>query len=304
VDYNNLDDTKRLVRSFIREHPGKDIRLIAKRKTAGFSKAIYSGANHASGELLMVLPASSKLDRNALMLAVRQFALLPNVGSVGLNVSVEPNYTILGLYERLEYLVRYQARKLNSLVSAQRAFEHGVIYKRQALARVQGQKALKDRFKVKFSYASEAFINIRPSSYKSIFDRQKRRSDQVKHGPSRVLQLYLVTMQVLAPFLFIYFIFEALYFKQVFLIGLTWAALTLFLILTIVASESYSRFQKLRLVFLSPAMYGPFFLATFIRPLIGIRNIVVLLSSLILKGPRILFSTLKRSVTSGVYRSG
>jgi glycosyltransferase involved in cell wall biosynthesis len=264
---SSQDATADKVREFIAAKSKKTLSLIDNGDIQNLQGAVQLAAQAAGGDLIMVLSPRCRLEDSALLSAVLRLNLTA-ADSVGLNVKVRPENKLLGLYEQYEYMVRYQARKINSLLHQSRGFENAVIYQRQALSTVQGNK-------IRYHYAADAVAYRQPSaSFAEAVRRQKRRPAEAGGIWQIGARVYLSAMRILAPFLFIFFIYEAVFFRQTFLFGLAWISLIIFLSLSALADERATLKSKLALIVLSPMMYGPFFLTSLISPVTAIRNLV------------------------------
>jgi glycosyltransferase involved in cell wall biosynthesis len=264
VNAGSSDGTVEATRQFIAGRSKKQFRLLAE-PAENYSAAISTAAQSAGGEAVMVIDGRTRLQESALINAVLAMNLA-QVDSIGLNVKVSPENRLIGLFEQYEYLAQFQARKLSSLAHQRRGFEKGVIYLRKT------QGSIYDR--PRYRYASGALLLSLPSrSYGQAMRRQRQRPETA--GPfNAAARVYLSAIRVVAPFLFIFFIYQAFYLRQVFLFGLAWISLIVFLSLTVLADEYASKRSKLGLIALTPMMYAPIFLASLLAPVLAFKNLV------------------------------
>jgi glycosyltransferase involved in cell wall biosynthesis len=294
VDAGSRDNSNALIKTFLNDNSRKNIRRLPQSEK-GYSAAVYAGAQAAGGQLIMVLPPRLRLDKKALKTAIQQLLMSKKAGSMGLNLKISPNRTFLGLLEQFEHLVRNQSHKLASLIRKRRDFENAVIYRRQALVDSAG----KPNHQISYKYAANALVYNEPArSYISLLRRHSRYTRKTRGWLNGLLRVYLTAMRIVAPFLFVFIIYEAIYFGQTFLFALTWAALSVFLGLTALADEHLMIRQKLQLIVLAPAMYIPFFLSSFIAPLAAVKNILwALLRPIVIGMRRLPFPGRKEKVS-------
>lgn len=119
IDDASSDNTRRIIRHYIKEHPKKNIRLRFRRKNGGKGEAL----NHAlrsgvSGSLVMTLDADSLIHKDSIANAVRYFSD-PKVVGVAANVRVLDTPTILGLLQKFEYMVAYRSKKFFSVTNSE-----------------------------------------------------------------------------------------------------------------------------------------------------------------------------------------
>lgn len=302
VDDASKDNTKKVVKAFIAEHPRASVKLLIKRKNAGRGGAINAGfKKHAKGELIMALDADCTLDKMALERAVRHFTL-EDVSALAANVRIMPYPSILGLLQQFEWLTSFRAKKFNTLANAEYIIGgSGAVYRREVFIRLKGfnesmwtedialSLAIAElgnkQFRLK--YASDVLVHTEPvPSYKSLFKqryRWKLGSLQalfahkglffaIDRQHSKMLSWFRLPlviwgelMLLLEPFLITYFIYLAVYFKKPELYAIGWAIVSAMLLLIVWGDEHFSLRNKLRLTFFIPLMYSLFYIMTFIQ---------------------------------------
>lgn len=138
ADDKSTDDCKRIARTYIKQHPERNIKLVGKRKNGGRGAAINLGAKHATGEILVAFDADCEFHPYAIHRLVEKFAD-PKVSAVAANVRINDDGTILGLLQRLEYLVSFRSKKFNTVTRSEFIIGGaGASYRISALREVKG----------------------------------------------------------------------------------------------------------------------------------------------------------------------
>jgi biofilm PGA synthesis N-glycosyltransferase PgaC len=119
IDDASTDNTYRLVKGYIAEHPSRSIRIIRKRKNAGKGEALNTALRrYARGELIMTLDADSIIDRHAIKRAVAHFDD-PRVVGMAANVRILDDESILGLVQKFEHMIGYRSKKFYSITNSE-----------------------------------------------------------------------------------------------------------------------------------------------------------------------------------------
>ncbi len=119
VDDASSDNTRKLVRDYIKKYPNRNIRLMYKRKNAGKAAALnHVLRNGAKGDLVMTLDADSVLHDKAITNAVRYFED-PKVVGVAANVRIMDSLTILGLLQKFEHMIGYRSKKFYAVTNSE-----------------------------------------------------------------------------------------------------------------------------------------------------------------------------------------
>lgn len=119
VDDASTDDTRKLVRNFILQHPKKNLALRWKLKNGGKAAALnHVLGQYAQGDLIMTLDADSMIGPNTVANAVAYFDD-PEVVGVAANVRIMEELTILGFLQRFEHMVGYRSKKAHSLLNCE-----------------------------------------------------------------------------------------------------------------------------------------------------------------------------------------
>ena len=319
VSYRNLeiivsddvskDRTREVVRNYIKQNPKQNIRLVNKRKNGGRGAAINLGVKHARGELIMALDADCTLERTSVTKMVWHFAD-PSVSAVAANVRIKDDGTVLGLLQRLEYLVSFRSKKFNSLTNSEFIIGGaGASYRKSVLESVGG---FDDRMKTEdielsmrmtrllgktggLIYASDFLVHTEPvPTYKALF-RQRFRwkfgslqalyhnralifSAQKKQNLFTTMvripfALWSEFMLLLEPILFTSFVYLA------FVQGNPWlfigaaAAYSVITWLAIWSDEHLNMRERLQLTSIAPFMYTASFVLSLVQVSAAFRSI-------------------------------
>ncbi len=301
-DDKSTDDTRQIVRKFIKKHPKKSIRLVAKRKNGGRGAAIDAGLKHVKGELVMALDADCVLDERAIENMVKQFAD-GQTAAVAANIRIMDNGNTLSLLQQFDYLVSFRSKKFNTIANSEYiiggagatyryevvkslgGFDHSMktedIEMSLRIAKLVGNKSLR------MKYASDVVIHTEPvPTYKGLFKQRyrwkfgslqalyKHRSllFSTKQEHSKFLTLLRLPFVVwcellllLEPLYFGYFIYLALSFQNPTLFISACATVTVLLLLTIWSDEHLKLKTKLKLSGYAPMMYPVFYIMTAIQ---------------------------------------
>lgn len=119
VDDASSDNTRKLVREYIKNHPKRDIRLMYKRKNVGKAEALNHALKRAvRGDLVMTLDADSVLHKKAITNAVNYFDDPKTVG-VAANVRIMDSLTVLGLLQKFEHMIGYRSKKFFDVTNSE-----------------------------------------------------------------------------------------------------------------------------------------------------------------------------------------
>ncbi len=102
VDDGSTDRTSEIAKYFKKHSNGKKVKVL-KKSNGGKASAINHGIRHSTGELIMVVDADSKLEKNAVKLMERYF-IDPNVAAVAGSVYVSNQTNLLTKLQALEYI--------------------------------------------------------------------------------------------------------------------------------------------------------------------------------------------------------
>ena len=269
VDHASTDDTKQLVKKFIKSHPKKSIRLVTARKTSGMV-ALASGLRYTKGEIVVVINAQSKVAKDTLKNTVRQFYINPGLGASKLHNRTDEQQTLASLLKQFEDCARSQALKLRHITKVIRARgTYNIAYRRDALA-----KALRGNEPPKtYHYASDAVVYTgAPKSFINLIIQRYWHQQFSPISRFNTLAVSLSQLLLLAvPVMLGYFIFLAVTHRSIYLFVLSWLILSVFLLLAIVGDEHLGFKKKMRLILYIPMAFSLFYVATLARFIIVFR---------------------------------
>lgn len=302
VDVASSDDTKDVIKYFIKTHPKKKIKLVTKRKDIGRGAAINSVLKtFTKSELVMTLNAGDRLEKHSLRNAVRHFSS-GDISALAANVSVMEYPSLLSLLQQFDSLISYRSKKLTTIASSGRTVGgSGTIYHRDVLKRLKGfteqmwvkDNVLSSTVTIKGKglspyYGSDFVVYTEPAdSYVGLFKQRynlklqdlwaifaKRKNKATNFLVQiRPLVIWRELVMVLETILITYFLYMALVFHKPFLYGLSWAAVSFFLAFAVWADDQLSLRKKLRLIIYIPVMYNLLYLVMFAQTLATFRYI-------------------------------
>lgn len=119
IDDASTDNTRAIVRSFIKKNRRKNIKLMYKRTNSGKAAALNHALRTARlGDFVMTLDADSQIRPNTIENTVKYFADM-NVAGVAANVVVTNTDSILGLVQKFEYMIAYRSKKFFSMTNSE-----------------------------------------------------------------------------------------------------------------------------------------------------------------------------------------
>ncbi len=288
INSGSTDNAKELVTSFIWSHPKKSIYLTTPKKP-GQKAAIASGLRRSSGELILVIDADNLLVPSTLKNLIRPFCLDENLNILLAHKRTVSQPTLASLTQQFEDIARSQVDKLGHLIGLTHvAGSTGVVYRRRVFTSLIKADAWLNNHalaafgikKLQASYASDAVIYTQPArSYIGLF-RQKylKRFDNMAvffrhrhlfNDNSKHIRLFMSLnvlvkgaeelAQLFVPIMLSYFMFLAISHRTAYLFGLSWAAVSVFLLLAIWGDDRLRFIQKIKLGLLVPLAYGLFY---------------------------------------------
>jgi glycosyltransferase involved in cell wall biosynthesis len=132
IDQASTDNTKQLVKQYIRNYPNRPIKLMAKRKKYVDHKILESAYRKlSSGELVMVLGADSMLEKNAIKLGVIYLNNNDGVNKINLRLCIDSSWSVTGLYQQYISFLEQRILKFASIINSLRINEEGCIYRKE-----------------------------------------------------------------------------------------------------------------------------------------------------------------------------
>lgn len=307
-DDGSTDNTRALVRNFIKEHPNRDIKLVARRKNGGRGAAINSGVRRASGEIVMAIDADCLVHKRALRNAVKHFAD-SRTAAIAANIRVMETGNILSLIQQFDYLVSFRSKKFNTLGNCEYIIGGaGATYRRDLINQLKGFDQSMKTEDIEMSlriarllgnkaahlkYASDVVIYTEPvPNYKSLFrqrfrwkfgslqalykHRQLLLSISSRHSRFLTLArlpfaLWCEFMLLLEPFIFTYFLYQAIVYQNATLFVAAGSTVAVLLLIAIWSEEHLLLKSRLRLSSYAPLMYMAFYTLTIIQVLAAFK---------------------------------
>ncbi|MDB5160978.1 MAG: hypothetical protein JWO96_358 [Candidatus Saccharibacteria bacterium] len=249
---------QRKINDLTRAYPSKikrSIRPAAMSMSSAINRAIIRSC---SGNLVMVLTPDDVVDKNAVRSAVDRLSLNENADAAGLNLSGRPNHRLSGLLDLFSKLARGQINKFYDIIGRQKGLSEAVLYRRGALLS-RFDHSRRDRFH--YIFVSDARVEVEPPASAAAAFRRFYSCQLVK---SPYLAIYPMMLKFALPSMFTFFLYEAIYLQNTFLLGLGWATFSAYLIFSILSDENLKLRQKIGMCLIAPAMFGPFILLSLV----------------------------------------
>lgn len=292
VDDRSSDNTTKIAKEFIKNHPKKQIYVIKKHKNGGRGAAINTGyKRYAKGELIMALDADCVLMPNTLSNAVSHFTS-QDITALASNVRIMRYPSILGLLQRIEWISSFRAKKFNAITNSEYIVGgSGAFYQRDIFRRLGGfnESMLTEDIdlslaiaklgnkKFRLSYGSDVIIYTEPvPSYRGLFKQRYRwklgslqaifahRQLIFARGEhnGKLLSWYRLPVVIwgevvllLQPFMFGYFLYLGIAYQRSLMIFITWATVTFMIAYTFWSDQHLPVKEKLNLSLYAPIMY-------------------------------------------------
>ena len=317
VDDYSSDNTKRLVRQFMADHPNKDISLMYRQKNMGKAMALNHALHcRANGEFIMTLDADSVIHRESIANALRYFED-PRVAGVAANVRIMDSQTILGLLQKFEHLVGYRSKKLHSVLNCEfivggvastfRASvlkqvhfydddtqtediglsmkittlgnkQHRLVYGVDVLAMTEGVQSFKALIRQRYRWKLGSLQNL--IKYRGLFlngSSKYTKSLTLYRIPVAFVGEVLLLMEPLAIGYLAYLCYQIM--NPVMIVG-AYMTISLYLLWNVWPDEHMSAAKKLRLSSYVPVMYFIFYLMNIVQ-LAAILNCLIHYRSLL-----------------------
>jgi biofilm PGA synthesis N-glycosyltransferase PgaC len=302
IDDASTDNTRRLVRQYITEHPKHNIRLMYKRRNGGKAEALnHALRRSASGNLVMALDADSVLQRKSISNAVSYFDD-PRVVGVAANVRILDSLSMLGLLQKFEHMVGYRSKKFFSVTNsefiiggvastyrrdmlkkvhfydndtttediglslkivAQGNREHRIIYAANVLAMTEGVQTFKGLLRQRYRWKLGSLQNL--LKYRGLVANTDSRYSRGLTFYRLPMAFFGELMLLLEPLAIGYVVYVCyLLFNPSMLIG-AYMTITLYLLLNVWPDEHMNAAKKLKMSLYTPMMYFVFFLMNIVQ---------------------------------------
>lgn len=300
INDGSTDATKQLVEAFKRSHTRKCKVRLLNRRNQGKARALnYALRRTARASLVMCLDADSYVEANTLRRAVQYFRDR-NVVALCTNVNVIEDGSMLSLAQRIEYLMGFHIKKgitfmgINYIIGGA-----GSVFRRSMLKRVgyyEGNTLTEDldmtmkiithkRPNEKIAYAHDAITYteavhtlraLMQQRFRWMYGRVQvfaKYSDlffSTNKRYARRLTWFMLPFALVqdaaffcAPLVLGYLLYATARYGDLGLLTSGILAITLYLSLSILSSDSLSFKEKARLVYYAPPMYILIYLTTF-----------------------------------------
>lgn len=302
IDDASTDNTRRLVRQYIAEHPKRNIRLMYKRLNGGKAEALnHALRKGATGDLIMALDADSVIHRSSISNAVSYFDN-PKVVGVAANVRILDSLSMLGLLQKFEHMVGYRSKKFFSVTNsefiiggvastyrrdmlkrvdfydndtttediglslkivAQGNRENRIIYASNVLAMTESVQTFKGLLRQRYRWKLGSLQNL--IKYRNLVantDRRYSRGLTFYRLPMAFLGELMLLLEPLAIGYVIYVCY--LLFNPSMLVG-AYMTITLYLLLNVWPDEHMNFAKKCKMSLYTPIMYFVFFLMNIVQ---------------------------------------
>ena len=273
IDNASTDDTKSMIKEYIRAYPKKSLRLIAKKRPASRADALAAVARQTKGELVITLDASTVVGRTAIKNLVLHMSD-PDIEAVLPNVWIDPAYKLLGLANKMRSINTIWSRKSGSYISSTLdANNYAALYRRANFLNLAKPKnrasldninALRSQLS-RVAYEGQAVIKTYKSAVK-----------QPRAYGANFWQFSRNLIAWLEPILAIFMLYVAFRFNNASYILLAWLSFSVLLLLAIWSDESRSLTAKIRASVLAVIGYSLYILQSLIRLLQSFIDLMAL----------------------------
>ncbi len=311
VDDASTDNTRQLVREYIKKHPKRGIRLMYKRKNVGKAEAL----NHvlrrgAKGDLIMTLDADSVLHKKAVTNAVEYFED-PKVVGVAANVRIMDSLTILGLLQKFEHMIGYRSKKffavtnseyivggvastyrreiikkvgyydhdtttedigLSLKVVAEGNKENRIMYAADVLAMTEGVQTFKALLRQRYRWKLGGLQNL--IKHNDLVANTDRRYSRMLTFYRLPMAFFGELMLLLEPLAIAYVIYVCWMLATPSMIVGAYMTITFYLLLNLWPDEHMTTSKKIRMSLLTPIMYFVFYLMNIVQLVAILRCLV------------------------------
>lgn len=290
VNCSNSNNIQSDINSFISRHHKKAISVCTTSKP-GYKEAVLSGLKKTKGELVIVLTPSYLVKKNTLEDIIMTSSLYPQTSALLINQQSINQHTLASLIKQYSDTVYSQLLKLEQFIIKRRVVNiRSVVLGRSFVARLirDDSLALNEQFDLILTksrhrpvYVSEAVVQTtaaysltglmqraairRISNFKqlSVYNLANKRSPFVVRLVKVTVDYLSELVRLSLPLMLGYFIFLAASQRTVYLFGLSWLIISIFLLLSVWGDEQLKTPGKIRLSLLIPITYFLVFIVSF-----------------------------------------
>jgi hypothetical protein len=248
----NADSIKKSVRAVLGSRYRR-LELIIVNDPKVIDQTVIDGC---TGGFIILLTPDHLVDKNAIRNAVDRLSLDERAEGAGLNLGIRPDHRLLGLLDLFNKLSREQINKLYDVIGRQKGLSEAVLYRREALLS-NFDHSRKRRFR--YIFVSDARIRVESPASATTAIRRFYSAQLIK---APYIPAYPMVLKFALPSMFTFFMYEAVYLQNTFLLGLGWATFSAYLIFAVLSDENLKFRQKLGICLIAPAMFGPFIVLT------------------------------------------
>lgn len=272
VDCRSKDGTKKIVQSFIKTKPNKQIKVISIRDTNNDVGIVKSGMKNSTGELLLFLDKNAFLGPQTIINAVSSFNYKPSLEALVCREQSEPNNSLAGIYQSFSLMLRNHSLKTadNFRGVYLRPLTTNIFYRKESLKQTFGS-----RFILNSQYGSDTSVflpsgsitrlmslAISEQSFRFNLLKQELQSGKRSNCFNWRIIPYLLYLGVIKlallslPVVLIYFFYLAIVLRQPELLILSLLAITTALVYVISQSEGSNLPQKIKYILLIPIFFS------------------------------------------------
>jgi len=298
VDKASDDKTKDIIKGLMKEYAHRPIRLMALRSDKRINSSQIAYKKYGSGELVMLLEATSILDKKALSNAARHFNIEQGIGVLDFKHDVQFVYSTIGLFQKYENLLQYGSKKFISVSKSDYSVNTINVLCRSDVFmafRKHAKKTSIGNKNARSYYANDAIIYTAPmpSFFHLLRQRyrlQRNRARSIwlqrklffRNAPDYTkfltwfrlpLAVFMGIVALFVPILLTYFLYMTVKLREPDLLLLSCAVLGIFLLSAIWSDDHLRLHRKLVLILLLPVTYGVFYVMSFVQIFAVLRSL-------------------------------
>ena len=288
VDDGSTDNTFALTRKFIHDNPDARVKVV-RQKNGGKSVAINNALfNHVDTDLMMVLDADSILKKDAIENMCKWF-LNNDIIAMAMNVKMIDVPSFLGVAQRFEFINAYRGKcaehvlktlyiiggigstfrvkelqnvggyDINTqtedidltlkLISKFGNSQKIIGYANNAVAYTEPVSSFKSLIKQRYRWKYGRFVAF--SKYKNLFFNAEKKYSKLLTFLQLPFSLVQEILMLVEPYVFVYLIFIAVYFKDWYMLGIMATFVTVVVVLSLINSKENLK-SRLYLILAAP----------------------------------------------------
>ncbi|HUC96450.1 MAG TPA: glycosyltransferase family 2 protein [Candidatus Saccharimonadales bacterium] len=244
ADDSSTDDTRQVVRSYIKKHPHFPIRLYSKRRHTNKSEALMRGYDRSwKGDLVFTIDATDTISESLLRDSAARFICDNKLEALHFNVNNSDSDSITLLYYRFLQLSRSLLDKFLALISKYRVNSNmgGSMYRRAVFRSACGLSVIFGK------YSSDLVITDH-----SVSDDKVAITNQLSKANNTTYYLIFAIFTILLQ---TYSMYLAATLQSSLILIIGWLAAALWLLIASWSSEALKTKDKITLSFCAPFVY-------------------------------------------------